>query len=275
MSSKISNVILNDNTTKNVLLNHIFQKPDPRDYKFTPSAVTIAKLTASSSKAAPAPITSFSLDQRKIIVLDQGNLGSCVSNVFAQNINIMTNNTLAISRIYHYYCGRSIGGDSSIIDTGLDIRTAANIIRQFGAAKESTWPYVINSFKILPPLNVFQSAKLFQKYLYTFIKQDLISLKACLVQNKSPIIFGIMVYPSFMTQAVANSGNVPMPNTKKETFAGGHCVLMIGFNDATQTFLCVNSWGTSWGLKGFFNLPYAYVINPAFASDFCYLNFVY
>ena len=230
----------------------------------------LSKITSTKNN-----IPNFSLNQKNIIILDQGTLGSCVSNAFSQTINIMTNNTLAISRLYHYYCGRGIDADSSIIDTGLDIRSAATIISKFGAVKENTWPYIISKFSVLPPLNVFQSAKLFQKYVYTFINQDLNSLKTCLVQNNTPIIFGILVYSSFMTQAVSNTGNVPMPNTKKEILQGGHCILMIGYNDSTKTFLCVNSWGTNWGLKGLFNLPYDYVTNPALASDFCYLKFTY
>jgi C1A family cysteine protease len=260
---------LKDNTQKNITLNYAFQTPDLRDYKFTPSINTLSKLTSK------IPIKKFSLNQKNIIILDQGDLGSCVSNAFAQNINIMTNNTLAISRLYHYYCGRAISNFSSTNDTGLYIRSAASIISKYGAVKENIWAYNINNFTNLPPLNVFQNAKLFKKYVYTFINQNLNTLKACLIQNNSPIIFGIMVYSSFMTQSVTNTGNVPMPNTKTEQILGGHCVLMIGYNDITQTFLCVNSWGSNWGLKGFFNLPYAYVINSKLASDFCYLNFTY
>lgn len=262
-------LFLKDNTEKNIILNYEFQKPDQRDYKFTPSIITLSKLKSTS------PIKQFSLNQRNIIILDQGNLGSCVSNVFAQNINIMTKNTLAISRLYHYYCGRAISNFSSTNDTGLYIRSAASIISKYGAAKENIWPYNINNFTQLPPLNVFQNAKLFKKYVYTFVNRNLNSLKSCLIQNNSPIIFGIMIYSSFMTQTVANTGNVPMPNTKTEKKLGGHCILMIGYNDSSQTFLCVNSWGANWGLKGFFNLPYDYVMNSELAGDFCYLEFTY
>jgi hypothetical protein len=187
----------------------------------------------------------------------------------------LSRNTLAISRLYHYYCGRAIGGDSSMDDNGLDIRQAANIITKFGGAKESTWPYVVSNFSQLPPLKVFQGSKLFQKYVYTFVNQNLTSLKSCLLQNNTPIVFGIMVYSSFTTTAVTNTGTVPLPNTKTETLLGGHCVIMIGYNDSTKTFMCLNSWGTAWGAKGFFTLPYDYVTNPALASDFCFINFIY
>jgi C1A family cysteine protease len=79
----------------------------------------------------------------------------------------------------------------------------------------------------------------------------------------------IMVYSSFMTNTVAKNGIVPMPNTQTETQEGGHCVCIVGYNDATQMFKCANSWGTSWGINGYFFLPYNYVINTALAGDLC------
>ena len=248
------------------VLNYRFQKVDTRDFK--------ANIKDSHVQAA-SPINSFSLQSKVKTVYDQGNLGSCVSNAFAQYINMCTINKVQISRLLHYYCGRAIGGDSSLEDTGLDIRQAANIIKQYGACGESTWPYKTSNFNILPPLNVFKASLYFKKYLYSFVKQDITSLTAILYGQKLPIIFGINVYDSFMSDVVASTGVVPMPNLTNETLQGGHCIVMVGFNNKTSTFTCVNSWGSSWGNRGFFTIPYQYVLDPSLASDFCCLNFLY
>lgn len=37
---------------------------------------------------------------------------------------------------------------------------------------------------------------------------------------------------------------------------GGHCVCVVGFDDADGYWICKNSWGTGWGDKGFFNIAY-------------------
>lgn len=251
-----------------IVFNYKFQNPDIRDYKFTPSNTALAKTNATRS---------FILqngNKTNTIILNQGSLGSCVSTAYAQCINIMTQNTLAISRLHHYYCGRAAQGTSSLVDSGLNIRQAANIISKYGAARENIWPYIESNFNKLPTLNIFQQSKFFQKYAYTFINQDLNTLKSCIIQTGCPIIFGILVYSSFVTTDVAKTGNVPMPKSN-EPLLGGHCVLMVGYNDSTQTFTCINSWGAGWGQGGFFNLPYAYVTNPRLAGDFCYLQFVY
>jgi hypothetical protein len=37
---------------------------------------------------------------------------------------------------------------------------------------------------------------------------------------------------------------------------GGHCVLVIGYSEVEQCWICKNSWGTSWGVGGFFKIAY-------------------
>jgi len=241
-------------------LNYTFQKKDERDHKF----LKIVKPGQTPS--------SFSLQNKIGLILDQGEIGSCVSNAFAQYINMSTNKTVKISRLYHYYCGRALGGDSSADDTGLDIRTAAKIIQKYGASSENIWPYRTAQFSTLPPFNVFKASKLFRKYNYAFVNQDLGSLKVCLSVNKSPIIFGFSVYDSFMNSV---NGQITLPDVNTETLQGGHCMLIVGFNDTNQSFICVNSWGNQWGDKGYCYMPYAYILDPSLSSDFCKLNFVF
>ena len=48
-----------------------------------------------------------------------------------------------------------------------------------------------------------------------------------------PFVVGIRVYESFITKYVTLTGNVPVPNIKKEMLLGGHAVICIGYNDKT------------------------------------------
>jgi len=244
-------------------LNYQFQNKDARDFKY---------LKIVPPKFLSKLPSQFSLQNKIGIILDQGKIGSCVSNAFALCINMLTSKHVLISRLFHYYCGRAIGGDSSILDTGLNIRMAANIILKFGACAEQRWPYVTANYSELPPLGVFKASKLFKKYNYTFITQDLISLKSCLLVSKSPVLFGVYLYDSFFK---SKNGVIPMPNVSTEQLQGGHCMLIIGYNDATQTFTCANSWGSWWGDRGLCYIPYAYLLDSNLAADFCQLNFVF
>ena len=44
--------------------------------------------------------------------------------------------------------------------------------------------------------------------------------------------------------------------------------MAVGYDDATREFLIRNSWGPDWGLKGYFKMPYSYLLSPKLASDF-------
>jgi C1A family cysteine protease len=52
-----------------------------------------------------------------------------------------------------------------------------------------------------------------------------------------------------------------------ERAVGGHAVLAVGYDDASQTFLVRNSWGTGWGMAGYFSMPYTYLIQPGLSED--------
>jgi C1A family cysteine protease len=63
------------------------------------------------------------------------------------------------------------------------------------------------------------------------------------------------------------TGLVPMPGPQEHCL-GGHAVMIVGYDDETQHVIVRNSWGTDWGIKGYFWLPYEYVTNMDLAGDF-------
>ncbi len=48
----------------------------------------------------------------------------------------------------------------------------------------------------------------------------------------------------------------------------GHAVTCVGYNDYKQTFIVRNSWGKEWGDKGYFYMPYAYLLDGHLSMDF-------
>lgn len=75
-------------------------------------------------------------------------------------------------------------------------------------------------------------------------------MKACLTAGL-PIVVGFTVYDSFESDAVAQTGDVPMPAPGEQTL-GGHCVLVVGYvvRSGRPVWVCRNSWGTGWGDGG-------------------------
>ena len=264
-------------------LTYKFQEKDDRDFIHKTTAhptnanlelTTIKKSGVSILQTVKVSPTVFTVSKLPPI-LDQSNLGSCVINAFSFCVSKQTNKAIQLSRLFQYAICRCLDNTLLSDDSGTTVRTACQSISKYGVCKESMYPYNISRFSNLPPLNVFNSSKKFRQFTYTFINQDLTSIKNGLYTYKNPIIFGFMVYSSFMTNDVATTGQVPMPNVNNETLEGGHCMAIVGYNDITQMFTCANSWGTGWGNRGYCYLPYDYLLDPELASDFCVTTFVY
>ena len=122
---------------------------------------------------------------------------------------------------------------------------------------EADWPYDVTKFTQTPTTQSTADAAPFTINEYHRVK-DLISLKTTLSEGY-PVVLGINVYESFESDQVAKTGIIPLP-IPGENLLGGHAVLAVGYkDDATSGFVtCRNSWGESWGDKGYFYLPYSY-----------------
>lgn len=222
----------------------------------------------------PEPVIPTSIDLRSQCppIVDQGQLGSCTANALAGALGFLESKdgltVKPFSRLFIYYNERvsegSVGSDS-----GAEIRDGIKSLSQGyqGSCYEATWPYDISKFVVQPPSAAFQEGLTHQILRYeTFATQQLADMRDCLASGY-PFVFGFTVYESFESDTVASTGVVPMPASDDDTL-GGHAVLAVGYDDATERFICRNSWGTGWGQKGYFTIPYAYLTDPDLASDF-------
>ena len=91
------------------------------------------------------------------------------------------------------------------------------------------------------------------------------AMKQCLAEGH-PFVFGFTVYQSFESDQVAQDGLVQKPGPGEQSL-GGHAVLCVGYDEATQRVLVRNSWGAEWGDGGYFTLPYTYIGSRDLADD--------
>jgi C1A family cysteine protease len=64
-----------------------------------------------------------------------------------------------------------------------------------------------------------------------------------------------------------------MPKAGEEIL-GGHEVAAVGYDDSTRMFLVRNSWSDEWGQKGYFWMPYEYLLRRDLASEFVTIRLV-
>ena len=196
-------------------------------------------------------------------VYDQGQLGSCTANAIAGAIHFdQLKEKLAgpftPSRLFIYYNERAMENSVSS-DSGAQIRDGIKSVASQGVCAETLWPYVEDQFAACPAAACYKVARTHPAVSYSRVPQDPAQLKACLAAGY-PFVVGITVYESFESDSVAQSGVVPMPQTS-ETALGGHAVMAAGYDDSSQRFLVRNSWGSDWGMGGYFTIPYAYLGN--------------
>ena len=235
---------------------------DARDKIYAPKAIILPKTVDLRQYCSP--------------VDDQGNLGSCTGNAIAGVIECLdrkAGKNLDVSRLFIYYEERVLEGSVNF-DAGAYIRDGIKVVNKKGAPLESLWPYSLSKWATKPKQAAYTDAL---KRKVTGYKRcsDFTAVKNALALG-NPVIIGFDVYSSFEQGSWQNAngtGLMPYPNVNTEQVLGGHCVLVVGYDDTPGSpiegrFICRNSWGTGWGDQGYFYMPYQVIANANMSDDF-------
>jgi C1A family cysteine protease len=238
--------------------------PDQRDFSYSaPSPLLMALPTSKDLRPNCPP------------VYDQGQLGSCTGNSIAGAIQFeqikQGVSNFVPSRLFIYYNERVIENTVNS-DSGAQIRDGIKVVAKQGAPPETDWPYDISKFADKPPAVAFSDAAKNKVLSYQRVTRALSQFKGCLASGY-PFVFGFTVYDSFESTTVAQTGNAPMPQPG-EKVVGGHAVVAVGYDDQNQWFIVRNSWADTWGMKGYFTLPYQYLLETNLSDDFWTIRMV-
>ena len=264
--------------------------PDFRDYSFENketeemdrllSPIGLDRMDATSLPA------SSDLRQWCSPIENQGQIGSCTANAGAGVVEYFENRAfgryLDASRLFLYKATRNFAKLSG--DSGAFLRSTLGALALFGVPPEEYWPYTDKTpdFDKEPTAFCYSFAANYKSIKYFRHDSAGLSKDAILDSIKKglaagiPSIFGFTVFNS-ISQA-AKTGKIPFPG-KNEKILGGHAIVAVGYNDSMKiknttggletigALLIRNSWGTTWGDKGYGWLPYDYVLKET-AADF-------
>lgn len=151
-------------------------------------------------------------------------------------------------------------------DNGSQIYDALDLIINQGAATLASMPYSDNNFTTQPSQAARNEAAQFKGVKRSTLN-GISDIKGALAQRK-PVVLGIEVFDQFYQLKGSNSvyNSTAGSNTGQH---GKHAITAVGYDNnhpSGGALRVINSWGTQWGDKGFFWLPYDMVPKVVFQA---------
>jgi C1A family cysteine protease len=218
--------------------------------------------------AAPAVPKAKDLRETWWAIGDQGSTGSCVGWATADSLlrwhfvkSGRIKNSEKMSKRFIWMASKETDEFTSapttfIENSGTSLKAALDVARKFGAVKETVLPFdSAVLFSGTPDAFYAIAAQLKIDSYFNLSLNRGGSLEAWRrwLATKGPILTRLDVDRTW-DDASANKGNMDVykPNTKR----GGHAVSLVGYT--ADRFIVRNSWGTTWGDRGFGYASLAY-----------------
>ncbi len=237
-------------------------------YKFAkPSSK--AKAYKASTKKSVLPAT---VDLRPFMtkVENQHQTSSCTANAVVGAYEYLfkrfKKESYDISRLFVYYNAR-VYTKREKEDSGSHIQYAMDSLKKIGACSEQTWAFGPKEQVVKqPPKEAYKEAKRFLVDEVMFVPVKLDAWKKTLADGY-PIVFGTKTFESFGKTKANGIVSMPSPDEAGAKKHGCHAMLCVGYSDKDKMFIVRNSWGETWGEKGYCYIPYNYLMNVQWTAD--------
>lgn len=221
----------------------------------TAAARQRAEVQASTRAAgAPAAYDLRNVGGKNFItdIKDQGSCGSCVAfgvcAVMEGTLRVQLDDpdrVIDLSEAHLFYChGRAQGRRC---DNGWIPDAALQTCQDVGIVDEACYPYTAGD------QDCTGRCSNWQQRLHKVTRFHTLASPADMktwISTKGPLTACFIVYGDFRYYKSGVYRHVSGEQL------GGHCVSIVGYDDAERCWICKNSWGSGWGDDGFFKIAY-------------------
>ena len=186
-------------------------------------------------------------------VRDQGSCGSCwafasVAALESRVMSAINNPKVSVDLSEQILLSCSGAGDC---DNGGYVSSASDYLVGTGTGTEICYKYTAGDGSCATACNNWESyASKLGDWQYITSGNATVSAIKNAIYTHGPVIAWFKVYKDLYSY---KSG---VYSYTSGSFVGNHFVLIVGWDDSTQSFIVKNSWGTKWGKKGYFNISY-------------------
>jgi hypothetical protein len=182
--------------------------------------------------------------QRRAPILDQGNLGSCTGNALTGVLGTDSKGRTAPTSVTVKADGKGVfAAGTYALDEGFAVKAYSLNTRLDSFS--GTYPPTDTGSNGLSAAKTGVSLGLLSGYTHGF---SIAALQSAL--QSGPVLWGTLWLNSMFT---TDSDGI-LKVDKSSGSAGGHELVISGYDTASDLYEIQNSWGTSWGIDG-----YAYV----------------
>lgn len=204
-------------------------------------------------------------------VKDQGEIGACtvfaIASIYEYILKRNSEEEYDLSESFVYYNVRHMDG-KELEDTGSSYQDVIQSIGEQGICKETLHPYT-SLLSEVPSDEAYLDGerRRITKALNVNIEEK--DIKSA-IQEGYPVAISLKIYNSFQT----TTGFVTRPTDEEIESAdfGYHAMVIVGYSDDTKFFVVRNSWGDSFGDKGYCYIPYSYICDPSLNRMACIIK---
>ncbi len=209
------------------------------------------------------PLRDIDLRPHFSPIRDQGKIGSCtvftITAIYEYLLRRANAENPDMSEHFVYYNVCKKDSDGNPIDEGSSIYDVVMSMSNFGICRESDCPY--DGTLSRPSEAAYAEAKNHVIKQAQNVRIDHAHITAALTEGY-PVSISLSLYDSFCPD---KNGFIYRPSEEeiKEGKPGHHAMLVVGYSEDSRVYIVRNSWGASFGDKGYCYIPFSYIEDPA------------